>query len=76
MHLKRLWRSLVSVSPYLRGAVFIFVVVSSFMANAQSSRPLDGEPWDVGVWASGGFSVPGGTKDTHAIDAGVRLGKI
>jgi hypothetical protein len=76
MHLKRLWRSLVSVSPYLRGAIFAFVVVSSFMANAQTSKPLDGEPWDFGVWASGGFSVPGGTKDTHAIDAGVRLGKV
>jgi hypothetical protein len=40
------------------------------------SAPLSGKPWDYGLWASGGFSVPGGTKDTHMINAGVRLGKI
>jgi len=26
--------------------------------NAQSSKPLDGQPWDLGIWAGGGFSVP------------------
>src|SRR5215472_10984240 len=39
-------------------------------------RPLNGQPWDFGVWAGGGFSVPGGTKDTHAMNAGIRLGKV
>jgi hypothetical protein len=39
-------------------------------------KPLDGHPTDFGVWASGGFSVPGGTKDTHVIDGGVRVGKV
>jgi hypothetical protein len=43
---------------------------------AQTSKPLDGRPWELGVWASGGFSVPGGTKDTKVIDAGARLGKV
>ena len=41
-----------------------------------NNKPLHGRPWDIGVWASGGFSVPGGTQDTKAIDAGVRLGKV
>ena len=39
-------------------------------------KPLDGHPSDFGVWAGGGFSVPGGTKDTHTFNAGVRLGKV
>ena len=37
-----------SVSPCLRGAIFAVVLVSSFFANAQSSKPLDGQPWDFG----------------------------
>jgi hypothetical protein len=65
-----------SVSPCLRGAVFVLVFLCSLAANAQSFKPLDGQPWDLGVWAGGGFSVPGGTKDTHAINTGVRLGKV
>jgi hypothetical protein len=56
--------------------LFFILIISSPFANAQSSKPLDGQPWDFGVWGGGGFSVPGGTKDTHAIDAGVRLGKV
>lgn len=38
--------------------------------------PLNSKPWDFGVWFGGGFSVPGGTKDTQAINAGGRIGKI
>ena len=45
-------------------------------AGAQSSGPLDGKPWDIGIWGGGGFSVPGGTRDTQVIDAGLRLGKV
>ena len=45
------------------------------LAGAQSNT-LEDKPWDIGVWFSGGISVPGGTKDTRAIDAGLRLGKI
>jgi lipid A 3-O-deacylase len=45
------------------------------VAGAQS-KTLDDQPWDMGIWFGGGFSVPGGTKDTQAVNAGVRLGKI
>ena len=38
--------------------------------------PLNGKPWDFGVWAGGGVSVPGGTKDTHVMNVGLRLGKV
>ncbi len=92
MHLRNLWRLLFSTSPrpgpptspllawwggHLRGAILILgFIATSLFANAQSSKPLDGQPWDFGVWAGGGFSVPGGTKDTHTINAGVRLGKV
>jgi hypothetical protein len=51
-------------------------LASSVFASAQSFKPLDEQPWDLGVWAGGGFSVPGGTKDTHTMNAGVRLGKV
>src|SRR5256885_7356886 len=72
-----IWRLLSSVSPRLRGAMLILgFMATSLFASAQSSKPLDGQPWDVGVWAGGGFSVPGGTKDTHTMNAGIRLGKV
>ena len=87
-----IWRLLFSASPrpgpptspllawwggHLRGAILILgFIATSLFANAQSSKPLDGQPWDFGVWAGGGFSVPGGTKDTHTMNAGVRLGKV
>ena len=57
--------------------LLIGVILICGLAQAQqSSKPLDNQPWDLGVWAGGGFSVPGGTKDTQAINAGVRLGKV
>jgi len=67
-----------SVLPCIRGgiAALLFLMMSIGAASAQSTKPLDGQPWDVGVWGSGGFSVPGGTKDTKVIDAGVRVGKV
>ena len=54
------------------------VVLILFFCDVASAqpKPLDGQPWDFGVWAGGGLSVPGGTKDTQAIDTGVRLGKV
>jgi hypothetical protein len=76
MRSRPLWWSLFSVSPCLRGGVLFVVLLIGGVANAQSSKPLDGQPWDLGIWAGGGFSVPGGTKDTHTMDAGVRLGKV
>jgi hypothetical protein len=76
MDLRTFWQPLFSVTPCLRGAIFGLVLICSLFAGAQSSKPLDGHPWDFGVWAGGGFSVPGGTKDTKAFDAGIRLGKV
>jgi lipid A 3-O-deacylase len=77
LDLKTIWRLRFSVSPCLRGVLlFLGFMATSIFANAQTSKPLDGQPWDFGVWASGGFSVPGGTKDTHAINLGGRLGKV
>jgi lipid A 3-O-deacylase len=71
-----IWRLLFSVSPCLRGGFLVLgFMATSLFAGAQS-KPLDGQPWDLGVWVGGGFSVPGGTKDTHAMNAGVRLGKV
>jgi lipid A 3-O-deacylase len=74
------WQSLSCVSLCLRGAILVLVLaLSSLFANAQStqsSKPLDGKPWDFGIWADGGFSVPGGTKDTQIISAGGRMGKV
>jgi len=76
MNLRALWPTQFSAPPRLRGAILIFgFIAASLFANAQS-KPLDGQPWDLGVWAGGGFSVPGGTKDTHTMNAGVCLGKI
>jgi hypothetical protein len=70
-------RLLFSASRRLRGGFLVFLLVTSAsLATAQSSKPLDGQPWDLGIWAGGGFSVPGGTKDTRTMNAGVRLGKI
>jgi hypothetical protein len=77
MSLQAFWRLLFSVYQRLRGALLLLIfAATSIFAGAQSAKPLDGQPWDLGIWAAGGFSVPGGTKDTHAIDAGVRLGKV
>ena len=62
-----------SVPLCLRGVILALVLCG--VAAAQD-KPLDGHPSDFGVWGSGGFSVPGGTKDTHSFSAGVRLGKV
>jgi lipid A 3-O-deacylase len=76
MDIRRLTHPLFSVSLCLRGVIFLILSLGSLSAFAQSTKPLDGQPWDFGVWAGGGFSVPGGTKDTKTFDAGVRLGKV
>ncbi len=54
----------------------VLLLFCGLASAQQTSKPLDGKPWDLGVWAGGGFSVPGGTKDTQMMTAGVRLGKV
>lgn len=76
MTLKRLVRLAFSVSPWLRGGIVAALLLFPSLAAAQSYKPLDGRPWDLGVWAGGGTSVPGGTKDTKMMNAGARLGKV
>ena len=76
MRSRFLWQWCFSVSPCLRGGLLLLIMISPLFATAQTSRPLDGKPLDLGFWAGGGFSVPGGTKDTQAFNAGVRLGKV
>lgn len=44
-------------------------------AYAQEDGVRDGA-WEFGVWAGGGTSVPGGTKDTQIMNAGFRVGKV
>jgi lipid A 3-O-deacylase len=56
--------------------IFITLLLSCLASGQQPSKPLDNEPWDYGFWVGGGVSVPGGTKDTQAMNAGVRLGKV
>jgi len=55
---------------------FFVLLLFCGMAAAQDPKPLSSEPWDLGLWAGGGFSVPGGTKDTQVINAGARVGKV
>jgi hypothetical protein len=67
-----IWRT--CGSGRLLAAILLLICVAT-LAQAQS-KPLDKQPWDYGFWVGGGLSVPGGTKDTHAMNAGVRLGKV
>jgi lipid A 3-O-deacylase len=54
----------------------VLLLFCSLAGAQQTSKPLDGKPWDLGLWAGGGFSVPGGTADTHMFNGGGRLGKV
>lgn len=54
---------------------FLVLLFFCGMASAQSA-PLSGKPWDFGLWAGGGLSVPGGTEDTQVFNVGARVGKV
>jgi len=62
-------------APLRLYSVLLLLLITVMSLSAQD-KPLDGQPWDLGFWGGGGFSVPGGTKDTHTINAGIRLGKV
>jgi lipid A 3-O-deacylase len=57
-------------------AILVLVCSCGLTFAQQESKPLDENPWDLGVWTAGGFSVPGGTKDTQVFDVGVRIGRV
>jgi lipid A 3-O-deacylase len=60
----------------MRFLASLLLLCSCAASAQQGSKPLDDKPWDLGVWAGGGFSVPGGTADTHMFNGGARLGKV
>jgi hypothetical protein len=69
MTLKKMLR----VSPSF---CLVLLVASACIALAQvSSGPEEGGR-EVQVWAGGGHSVPGGTQNTEAFDAGLRYGWV
>jgi len=51
-----------------------FLLASSAVLCAQAAPERGGN--EVQIWAGGGHSVPGGTKDTGAFSAGLRYGWI
>lgn len=53
-------------------SIFVLLNAASMLAQA---RPEDGGT-EMQVWSAGGASVPGGTKDVHLWNAGVRYGWI
>src|SRR5208283_59041 len=54
--------------------LFVCLIAVTVLGWAQSGPETDGN--EVQVWAGGGHSVPGGTSQTEAFDAGVRYGRI
>jgi lipid A 3-O-deacylase len=56
--------------------IALVLLLSSLVAAQDVSSTLHDRAWEFGLWAAGGHSVPGGTKDTSVFDAGLRVGKI
>ena len=46
------------------------------LSTAYAQETIRTGAWELGVWTGGGFSVPGGTKDTQIMNAGFRAGKV
>ena len=53
---------------------FVFCLVRSGLAQTEPGPEEGGN--EVQVWAGGGHSVPGGTQNTEAFDAGARYGRV
>jgi lipid A 3-O-deacylase len=60
----------------MRSFVFIaaILLIASFLCFAQAGPEQGGN--EVEIWAGGGHSVPGGTSNTGAFNAGLRYGWI
>jgi lipid A 3-O-deacylase len=54
--------------------IAFFLVTATARVQAQAGPEEDGN--EVQVWAGGGHSVPGGTSQTEAFDAGLRYGWV
>src|SRR5260370_12330586 len=48
----------------MRLIAFLLFVCSAVCAQ-QTSKPLDGHPWDLAVWGSGGCRAPAAAQSTH-----------
>ena len=54
---------------------FMCLAVLAIALPSSAQKPEAGN-WDLGVYAGGGTSVPGGTRDVQLFSAGIRLGKV
>jgi len=58
----------------MRSSLLVFAVLlaTALLCNAQSGPEQGGH--EIQIWAGGGHSVPGGTQNTSAFNAGLRYG--
>ena len=63
-----------SARPMRCAGVASFLLLACCLSRAQDGPEQGGH--EIQVWAAGGHSVPGGTKDTSVADIGVRYGWI
>jgi hypothetical protein len=59
----------------MRRAALALLVIGICVGARAQGIPEDGGH-ELGLWVAGGHSVPGGTKDTGVMDAGLRYGWI
>jgi lipid A 3-O-deacylase len=57
----------------MRKLILLAVLAAAVPSFAQNPQKGD---WDLGIYATGGTSVPGGTKDTQVFSLGLRAGKV
>jgi len=53
--------------------IAVLMLLCGLAGAQQAQKPLDGEPWDFGVWAGGGLSVPNTEVPRFAIERLLRL---
>jgi hypothetical protein len=63
-------------SAFGRRLIELCVVLVFCGLAAAQDKPLDNNPWELGLWGGGGFSVPGGTQNTNMANFGFRFGKV
>ena len=62
----------------MRKLILLAVLAAAVPMCVQTTRAqtLGKGDWDLGVYATGGTSVPGGTSDTQVFSVGLRAGKV